>query len=207
MRSSPPCAPSPNAAFCHAARAAYGGLVVDVAASRLDAFSEAVAAAFDAGRYVEGLRGSHTIAPFIAEKYRTAYEHLQKGRLAAGAKPICTAPSPSERTYRMGWFARPCVLHDPTHRITLDPDRPNGPLVLGAQRVERGHSTPFLGVGRPRRFRPVLASIRARRRRSRSAPQRPPARAGRFPLRPAERHAASRSSILVPHQPSSRLRQ
>ncbi|MDE0052286.1 MAG: aldehyde dehydrogenase family protein [Rhodospirillales bacterium] len=119
-----------DAAFCHAARAGYGGLVVDVAASRLDAFSEAIAVAFGAGRYAEGLRGSHTIAPFIAEKYRTAYEHLKKGRLAAGARPICTAPSPSERTYRMGWFARPCVLHDPTHRITLDPDRPNGPLVL-----------------------------------------------------------------------------
>ena len=119
-----------RAAFCHAARPGYGGLMVDVAASRLAEFSDAIAAAFEAGRYFEGLRGSHTIAPFVAEKYRTAYEHLEKGRLAAGAEPICTAPQPSPRTYRMGWFARPCVLHDPTHRISLDPDLANGPLVL-----------------------------------------------------------------------------
>ncbi len=119
-----------DAAFCHAARAGYGGLLVDVAASRLGEFSDAIAAAFEAGRYVEGLRGSHTIAPFVAEKYRTACEHLKKGHLAAGAERLCTAPQPSPRTYRMGWFERPCVLHDPTHRISLDPDLANGPLVL-----------------------------------------------------------------------------
>ena len=60
-----------DAAFCHAARPGYGGLTVDIAASRLRDFSEAIAAAFEAGRYFEGLRGSHTIAPFVAEKYRT----------------------------------------------------------------------------------------------------------------------------------------
>ncbi len=119
-----------DAASCHAARAGYGGLVVDVAASRLKEFSEAIAAIFDSGRYFEESCGSHTIAPFVAEKYRTAYEHLKKGHLAAGAERICTAPQPGPRTYRMGWFARPCVLHDPTHRITLDPDLANGPLVL-----------------------------------------------------------------------------
>ena len=119
-----------DAAFCHAARPGYGGLTVDVAASRLGEFSDAIAAAFAAGRYVEGLRGSHTIAPFVAEKYRSAHEHLEKGHLAAGAERICTAPQPSPRTYRMGWFARPCVLLDPTHRISLDPDQANGPLVL-----------------------------------------------------------------------------
>ena len=117
-------------AFCHAARPGYGGLMVELAASRLGEFSDAITAAFEAGRYFEGLRGSHTIAPFVAEKYRTAYEHLKKGRLAAGAERICTAPQPGPRTYRMGWFARPCVLHDPTHRISLDPDLANGPLVL-----------------------------------------------------------------------------
>ena len=119
-----------DAAFCHAARPGHGGLTVDVAASRLGEFSDAIAAAFEAGRYVEGLRGSHTIAPFVAEKYRAAHEHLEKGHLAAGAERLCTAPQPSPRTYRMGWFARPCVLHDPTYRISLDPDLANGPLVL-----------------------------------------------------------------------------
>ena len=119
-----------DTAFCHAARAGHGGLTVDIAASRLKDFAEAIAAIFESGRYFEESCGSHTIAPFIAEKYRTAYEHLKKGRLAAGAERVCTAPQPSEKTYRMGWFVRPCVLHDPTHRITLDPDRPNGPLVL-----------------------------------------------------------------------------
>lgn len=119
-----------DTAFCHAARAGHGGLTVDIAASRLKDFAEAIAAIFESGRYFEESCGSHTIAPFIAEKYRTAYEHLKKGCLAAGAERVCTAPQPSEKTYRMGWFVRPCVLHDPTHRITLDPDRPNGPLIL-----------------------------------------------------------------------------
>ena len=119
-----------DAAFCHAARPGHGGLTVDVASSRLKAFSEAIAAVFESGRYFERLSGSHTIAPFIAEKYRTAHEHAIKGGLAAGAVRICATPQPSPRTYCMGWFARAWVLHDPAHRISLDPDQPNGPLVL-----------------------------------------------------------------------------
>ena len=117
-------------AFCHAARSGHGGLTVDIAASRLKDFSEAIAAIFDSGRYFEESCGSHTIAPFIAEKYRTAHEHAIKGRLAAGAERMCIAPQLEPKIYRMGWFARPSMLRDPTHRISLDPDQPNGPLVL-----------------------------------------------------------------------------
>ena len=119
-----------DTAFCHAARLGFGGLTVDVAASRLKGFSEAIALAFVSGRYFDGLSGSHTIAPFIAEKYRTGYENAIKGHLAAGAEKVCAAPQPDPKTYRMGWFASACVLHDPTHGIVLDPDQPNGPLVL-----------------------------------------------------------------------------
>ena len=119
-----------DAAFCHAARPGHGGLTVDVAASRLKEFSEAIAAVFKSGRYFEGLGGSHTIAPFIAEKFRTAYERLIESHLASGAEKICAAPQPDPKTFRMGWFARACVVYDPTHRISLDPDIPNGPHVL-----------------------------------------------------------------------------
>lgn len=119
-----------DTAFCHAVRPGFGGLTVDVAASRLKEFSEAIALAFESGRYFEGLSGSHTIAPFIAEKYRTAFERSIESHLASGAKRICATPKPAPRTYRMGWFAPACALHDPTHRIRLDPDRPNGPSIL-----------------------------------------------------------------------------
>ena len=74
-----------DVAFCHGARAGCGGLTVDVAASRLKEFSDAIAAIFESGRYFEGLSGSHTIAPLIAEKYRTAHEHAIKNCLAADA--------------------------------------------------------------------------------------------------------------------------
>ena len=119
-----------DAAFCHAARAGFGGLTVDVAASRLKEFSDVIAAVFEAGRYFEGLSGSHTIAPFIAEKYRSAYKQLIESYLESGAKRICATPTPAPRTYRMGWFSPAYVLHDSTDRISLDPDVPNGPLVL-----------------------------------------------------------------------------
>ena len=117
-------------AFCHAARAGHGGLTVNIAASRLNEFSEAVAALFASGRYFEESCGSHTIAPFIAEKYRDAYERSIESHVAAGAKTMCVAPELEPKIYRMGWFARPCMLHDPAHRISLDPDLPNGPLIL-----------------------------------------------------------------------------
>ena len=119
-----------DAAFCHAARPGHGGLMVDVAASRLKEFSEAITAVFESGRYFEGLSGSHTIAPFIAEKFRTKYERLIENHLTSGAEKICAAPHPDPKTYRMGWFARPWVLCDTAQRISLDPDLPNGPLVL-----------------------------------------------------------------------------
>ena len=117
-------------AFCHAARAGHGGLTVDIAASRLNELSEAVAEIFASGRYFEESCGSHTIAPFIAEKYRDAYERSIESHVAAGAKTMCIAPALEPKIYRMGWFARPCMLHDPARRISLDPDHPNGPLIL-----------------------------------------------------------------------------
>ena len=119
-----------DAAFCHATRPGHGGLTVDIAASRLKEFSDALAAIFESGRYFEGLSGSHTIAPFIAEKYRDGYERSIGSHLSTGAETIGVTPQPDPKTYRMGWFAPARVLHDPTHQISLDPDTPNGPLVL-----------------------------------------------------------------------------
>ena len=119
-----------DAAFCHATRQGHGGLMVDIAASRLKEFSDAIAAIFESGRYFEGLNGSHTIAPFIAEKYRIAHERTIESLLSSGAERLCTAPQPDPKTFRMGWFAPARVLHDPTHRISLDPELPNGPIVL-----------------------------------------------------------------------------
>ena len=119
-----------DAAFCHAARPGCGGLIVNVAESVLEEFTDAISAAFESGRYFVGLYGSHTVAPFIAEKFRTASEKLVEDHLAAGAEPICATPQPEAKTYRMGWFGTARVLHDPARRIALDHDRPNGPLVL-----------------------------------------------------------------------------
>ena len=42
----------------------------------------------------------------------------------------CEAPEPDQRTYRMGWFAAPSALHDASGNISLDPEVPNGPLIL-----------------------------------------------------------------------------
>ena len=119
-----------DTAFCHAARAGHGGLTVDIAASRLKELSEAVSEIFEAGRYFEESCGSHTIAPFIAEKFRDAYERSIESHVASGAETMCVAPKLEPKIHRMGWFARPCMLHDPTRRIALDPDLPNGPLIL-----------------------------------------------------------------------------
>ena len=119
-----------DAAFCHATRPGCGGIVLNVAASRLKEFAEAIAATFEAGRYFERFHGAHTVAPFIAEKYRIESEGLIEEHLASGAVPVCATPHPSPKTCRMGWFGRARVLHDPAGRIALDPDRPNGPLVL-----------------------------------------------------------------------------
>ncbi len=127
-----------NAAFCHGARPGCGGIVVDVAASCFDGFCAAIAAAFRAGRYAGRasgqLPGAHTIAPFIDETFRSEADRLIEEHLAAGAEPVCAAPPPDPKTGRMGWFAPARVLCDPAQRIALDPDRPNGPLVMVRRR-------------------------------------------------------------------------
>ena len=117
-------------ASCHAARAGHGGLLVTVARSRLKGFSEAIEAAFQGSRYYEPQCGSHTIAPFIAEGFRSAYERSIEGHLASGAECVFATPPPDPKIPGIGWFAPVYVLHDPAHRISLDPDLPNGPLVL-----------------------------------------------------------------------------
>ena len=116
--------------FCHSARPCFGGLQVFLPIECLKELAGGVRAAFGQIRYLDGDRGAHSVAPYLAEKFRTAGEAAVGSYLQKGAELICEGPAPDERTFRMGWFARPRVLHDVSRTITLDPDAPNGPLVL-----------------------------------------------------------------------------
>jgi len=116
--------------FCHAARAGFGGLQVCVPIEGLGLLAEQLQAKFRKVRYLDATRGAHSVAPYPAEKFRIAGEAAVEKYLEGGAQLLCEAPAPNERTFRMGWFARPRLLHDVSGAITLDPDMPNGPLVL-----------------------------------------------------------------------------
>ena len=116
--------------FCHAARAGFGGLQVRVPLDALGLLAKQLQAKFRKARYRDATRGAHSVAPYLAEKFRIAGEAAVERYLEGGAELLCEAPAPDERTFRMGWFARPRVLHDVSGAITLDPEMPNGPLVL-----------------------------------------------------------------------------
>ena len=115
---------------CHAARPCFGGLQVSLPVECLKGLTGEVRAAFEQVRYLDGDRGARSVAPYLAEKFRTDGEAAVRRYLQDGAELVCKGPAPDERTFRMGWFARPRVLHDVSGAITLDPDEPNGPLVL-----------------------------------------------------------------------------
>lgn len=115
--------------FCHAARPGFGGVEVDVPLELLRDLIRHLTAAFAAVQYC-GAATNFTVAPYIAEKFRTSGERQVDTWLASGADLLCEAPEPDQRTYRMGWFTAPCVLHDTAGNISLDPEAPNGPIVL-----------------------------------------------------------------------------
>lgn len=115
---------------CHAARPCFGGLQIFLPVGRLKELTGEIRTAFEKVCYREGDRGARSVAPYQAEKFRTAGEAVVQRYLQEGAELVCEGPAPEERTFRMGWFARPRVLHDVSGAITLDPDAPNGPLVL-----------------------------------------------------------------------------
>ena len=116
--------------FCHSARPCFGGLQVNLHLEGLKPLTSELRTIFRQIRYLPAKRGAHSVAPYLAEKFRLAGEAAVESYLERGAELVCEAPAPDERTFRMGWFARARVLHDVSGAITLDPDMPNGPLVL-----------------------------------------------------------------------------
>jgi acyl-CoA reductase-like NAD-dependent aldehyde dehydrogenase len=115
--------------FCHAARPGFGGVEVEIPLVRLPDLTRHLNAAFASARY-GGATDDFAVAPYIAEKFRTSGERQVGTWLESGADQICEAPAPDQRTYRMGWFAAPRVLHDIAGNLSLDSEMPNGPLVL-----------------------------------------------------------------------------
>ncbi len=116
--------------LCHGARPGFGGLVANVEASLLPAFSDIMRSGFGACRYDDRSGTNHTVGPYIAEKYRNEAEALAESYQTNGAVQICQTQSPDEKTYRMGWFGAARVIHDINHNILLNPDHPNGPLIV-----------------------------------------------------------------------------
>ena len=61
---------------------------------------------FQRVRYLPAKRGVHSVAPYLAEKFRLAGEAAVEPYVERGAELVCEAPAPDERTFRMGCFAR-----------------------------------------------------------------------------------------------------
>jgi acyl-CoA reductase-like NAD-dependent aldehyde dehydrogenase len=118
-----------EACFCHATRPGFGGAEVHIPLERLRDLSRDLNAAFAAARY-GGAATDSTVAPYIAVRFRAGGERQLDAWLETGADLVCDPPAPDQRTYRMGWFAPPCALHDAAGNISLDPEAPNGPLIL-----------------------------------------------------------------------------
>ena len=118
-----------EACFCHAARPGFGGVEVDIPLERLRDLTRHLNTAFAAARY-GGAATNFTVAPYIAEKFRAGGERQVDAWLESGADLVCEAPELDQRIHRMGWFAAPCALHDAAGNISLDPEAPNGPLIL-----------------------------------------------------------------------------
>ncbi len=116
--------------LCHGARPGFGGLVANVEGSLLPTFSDAIRSAFGACGHDDISGRNHTVGPYIAEKYRNAAEALAESYRTDGAVQICQTRSPDEKTYRMGWFGPARVIHDINQSILLNPDNPNGPLIV-----------------------------------------------------------------------------
>lgn len=114
----------------HAARAGYGGQIVQIASSRVDDLMTGLTGIFDAVRYDTASQGQGSIAPMIAETFRDARRTLLERFTAAGAEILYTGPEPAARTARMGWFVPPLILRDDAHVIDIDGDQPLGPTVI-----------------------------------------------------------------------------
>ncbi len=114
----------------HAARAGYGGQIVQIAPSRIDDLMTGLTGIFDAVRYDTASQGSGSIAPMIAETYRDARRALLDEFREAGVETLHTGPEPSARIARMGWFVPPVILRDDAQTIDIDGDQPLGPTVI-----------------------------------------------------------------------------